>query len=297
MSVDTQFDFDRDGCLLVRQAIPPQDLDPLIAHIDGEIGRYAEDLHRRGEIADAYAELPFEKRLVAINRGSEARLRSWNDIALCEGLYDLICHAAIVDALRPILGQDFGFNGDYHLRPKLPNSAHTAFPWHQDSQYYGAASQHARIITVWIPLVDVDERNGCLQVMPGSWTWGLLAGKRGADMNMRTFENVAARGEPMALPMRKGDLFLFSNLTFHQSTLNLTEAVRWSIDIRYTRIIERHAFPADVLASETFMRDKLRATGRAPIPLVGSTPRPSYPEWRADLARMLQELRARRPGR
>ncbi len=39
MTWETQFDFDRDGCLLVRGALDPRDLDPLIRHIDGEIGK------------------------------------------------------------------------------------------------------------------------------------------------------------------------------------------------------------------------------------------------------------------
>ncbi len=286
--MDTQFDFERDGCLLLRQAVPVEILDPLIEHISGAIGQYADGLYDKGEIADTHADLPFETRLVALNRGTEARLRSWNNIAMCQGLYNLICYPAIVEALAPLLEHDYGFNGDYHLRPKLPNSTFTAFPWHQDSQYYGAASQHARIITVWIPLVDVDEENGCLQVMPGSWEWGLLQGARGSDQNMRTFEDVDARGESIPLPMRKGDIFLFSNLTFHKSTVNLTDAVRWSIDIRYARIPEHHQLTNEVRESEDFMRNKLHNTGRVPIALHGLTPRLSYVEWH----RALDQLRS-----
>ncbi len=285
-----EFDFERDGCLLQRQVIPHAILDSLIEHISEAIGQYADDLYRQGKIADTYADLPFATRLVALNRGSEARLRSWNNIAMSEALYNLICYSGIVEALAPLLGHDYGFNGDYHLRPKLPNSTFTAFPWHQDSQYYGAASQHARIITVWIPLVDVSEANGCLQVMPGSCTWGLLPGARGSDQNMRTFEDVEARGKSVLLPMRKGDIFLFSNLTFHKSTVNLTDAVRWSIDIRYTRIPEHHRLAPEVQASEDFMRDKLRNTGRVPIALHGATPRLSYAEWRTALDTLHSDL-------
>ncbi len=288
--MDTRFDFAKDGCLLLRQVVPDAVLDPLIAHISDEIGRYADDLYAKGEIADTHADLPFGTRLVALNRGTEARLRSWNNIAMSESLYDLICYPGIVEALAPLLGHDYGFNGDYHLRPKLPGSTYTAFPWHQDSQYYGVDSQHAHIITVWIPMVDVDEENGCLQVMPGSFKWGLLQGARGADQNIRTFEDVEARGEPVPLPMRKGDIFLFSNLTFHKSTVNLSDAVRWSIDIRYARIPEQHQLTPAVRASEDFMRNKLNSTGRVPIALTGATPRPSYAEWRSELAQLQSDL-------
>ena len=288
--MDTRFEFERDGCLLLRQVVPDRLLNPLIEHISRAIGQYADGLYAKGELADTYADLPFETRLVALNRGAEARLRSWNNIAVCEGLYNLICYPAIVDVLRPILGHDFGFNGDYHLRPKLPNSTYTAFPWHQDSQYYGVESQHARIVTVWIPLVDVDEENGCLQVMPGSFKWGLLRGARGSDQNMRTFEDVDSKGEPELLPMRKGDIFLFSNLTFHKSTVNLTDSVRWSIDIRYARIPKCHRLSREVRESEDFMRTKLRNTGRVPIALDGATPRLSYNEWHRELDQSRSDL-------
>ena len=202
--MDTQFDFERDGCLLVRNAVPSADLDPLIAHIEEAIDEYAQSLRAKGEISDIHEDLPFPDRLVALNRGTEERLRSWNNIAMGEGLYNVICHPGITRALLPILGPGFGFNGDYHVRPKLPNSSYTAFPWHQDSQYYGADSQHALIVTVWIPLVDVDERNGCLQVMPGSQTWGLLHGQRGADMNMRTNRDIDSMGSCRAAAHAQG---------------------------------------------------------------------------------------------
>ncbi len=283
MTQESQLDFSRDGCLLVREALDPRDLDPLIHHIDGEIGRFAEDLKQKGEVDDIFAELPFDKRLVALSRESEHRLRSWNNIALGKGLYDVICHPGIIEILTPILDHDFGFNGDYHLQPKLPNSSFTAFPWHQDSQYYGRESQFAKIITMWIPLVDVDQENGCLQVLPGSWEWGLLYGERGADQNMRTKENVGERGTAVPLPMRKGDIFLFSNLTFHKSTMNLTDAVRWSVDIRYSRIMKKHAFAPEVSSSETFIRQQLDKHRRAPIALTGDSHLLSYQEWREAL--------------
>ena len=179
MTQESQFDFSRDGCLLVREALDPRDLDPLIHHIDGEIGRFAENLKQKGEVDDILAELPFDKRLVALSRESEHRLRRWNNIALCMGLYDVICHPGIIEILTPILDHDFGFNGDYHLRSKLPNSGYTAFPWHQDSQYYGQESQFAKIITMWIPLVDVDQENGCLQVLPAAGNGVCCTAKEG----------------------------------------------------------------------------------------------------------------------
>jgi len=75
----------------------------------------------------------------------------------------------------------------------MPNSQATAFPLHQDSQYYGKLSQHAYIITVWIPLVDVNEVNGCLYVIPGSHQWELIDSARDENQNMRSFVDVEER--------------------------------------------------------------------------------------------------------
>lgn len=44
MTKATQFDFDRDGCLLAKGALDPNDLEPLIQHIGSEVGQFAEGL-------------------------------------------------------------------------------------------------------------------------------------------------------------------------------------------------------------------------------------------------------------
>lgn len=46
-------------------------------------------------------------------------------------------------------------------------------------------------------------------------------------------EDVEKRGAPVMLPMKPGDMLLFTNLTYHKSGINATDAVRWSVDLRY----------------------------------------------------------------
>ena len=89
------------------------------------------------------------------------------------------------------------------------------------------------MISVWIPLVDVDERNGCMHLLAGSHQWGLLGGARDGQRVVRMFEDVEQRAKPVVLPMRRGDLLAFSNLTCHASMMNTTNEMRWSVDIRY----------------------------------------------------------------
>ena len=129
--------YKKDGYLHVREAIPPADLEPLRACIQREVGNYANEMLGMGKINSPYENLPFGQRLAALHRENEIRLRSWNAPVFGPELHALIHHPGIADALHPHLGPNISFNGDYHLRPKMPDSVLTAFPLHQDSQYYG----------------------------------------------------------------------------------------------------------------------------------------------------------------
>ncbi len=223
------------GFVIVRGAIPATDLQPLRGAIARGLDALATELMAKGEADQAHAGLSIEERLPALLRGREFG-RSWDDPVFGPELHALIQHPGIVGALAAILGEHIRFDGSHRLRPKLPHSELTAFPWHQDSQYYGAPSAGMHIVSTWVPLVDVDEQNGCLWFIPGSQRWGLLPGARGSDMNIRSPVEVEKMGTPEPLPMRRGDIVLFSNLTVHGSKVNHTERVRWSLDLRYSAI-------------------------------------------------------------
>ena len=223
------------GYLLLRQAIKPPDLVSVRALILLLVDKHAGQLYQTGKISCLYEGEPFERRLALINQQAKLGASLWDLTRAfdCPELFHLICHPVILDSLESLLGAEIAWTGSYVTRLKLPRNEGTVFPWHQDSQYYGQATQHLHVVSLWIPLVDVAEDNGCLYVIPGSHKWNLLKGQRGADNKVHTLEEVEQRGQPVALPMRPGDILLFSNLTFHTSKLNSSNSVRWSVDLRY----------------------------------------------------------------
>ena len=287
--------YDRDGFEVVRGVIPVGDLEPLRDRISDQVGLHAKQLLDEGKVDDLFEDLPFGKRLAALHAKNELPLRQWNEPFFGPELHSLINHPGIAEALEPHLGSNVSFNGDYHLRPKLPDSERTAFPLHQDSQYYGQASRHAHIITVWIPLVDVDETNGCLYVIPGSHEWELFGSARDDLGNMRSFEDVEARGKPVPIPMSLGDILLFSNMTFHGSKVNRSDGVRWSTDIRYIRTPGTYDAPDEVLASEKYMVDLLAKNGRhAPMVVRGDRSPSSFDQWKEQSELRQIEAKSRR---
>ena len=146
--------------------------------------------------------------------------------------------------MEQLRGPAITCDGVYRMRPKLPGSRSTAFAWHQDSQCYGSPTRHLHMVTCWIPLVDTDEANGCLWVIPGSHRWELLEVERRDDGNLHQLEDVEKRGKAVPLPMRRGDFVVFTNMTFHGSRLNETNRMRWSLDARF------HATPGSAPMSD-----------------------------------------------
>ena len=223
------------GFLVLKNKIDPEALETARKLIVELVNKFARDYLRDGKISSLYEDETFERRLAKINEEHEIETRNWRLIAELgtPESFRLVVHPEILDIIELLIGPEIAWTSSYSVRPKLPKHELTAFPWHQDSQYYGEKTRHIHVVSVWIPPVDVDERNGCLYVIPKSHTWGLLKGARGEDRNVRTFEDVEKRGEEVLLPMKKGDILLFSNLLFHTSKYNTTNTVRWSVDLRY----------------------------------------------------------------
>jgi phytanoyl-CoA hydroxylase len=253
--------------------VPGEISTDIIVRLQNEIAAgvdaHARSLYAAGQITELHSDQPFDRRLVQLYRGRKMGLRQWDEAVAPGTLNELARTHRLLDALTLLLGPNILFSGDFHLRPKLPDDALTSFPWHQDSQYYGAPTAPLHIVTAWVPLVDVTTENGCLWVIPGSHRWGLLAGKRGDDMNVRTFEDVEKRGTAIPVPMKRGDVLLFTNLTFHASKLNLTPTVRWSLDLRYIATPDYTRLKVDQLEALAYYSGKLQAYGRQPVAVRG----------------------------
>lgn len=226
----------KDGYLLVRGMFTAADLAPVRAAVEAEVDQFAGRLVREGKVGSRFADEPFERRLVLLcaNAGVTARIWELRTRAAAEReLFQFVRHPRLLELMIALLGPEVAWTGSFAVRAKLPEQDVTSAPWHQDTQYYGAATRHLHVVSVWIPLVDVDARNGCLHLLPGSHRWGLLGGARDANRIVQMDEDVEQRGAPVVLPMRPGDVLVFSNLTCHASTLNTTDRMRWSVDLRY----------------------------------------------------------------
>ncbi len=103
------------------------------------------------------------------------------------------------------------------------------FPWHQDNGY--AAVEPATNVTTWVALDDVDERNGCVWIMPRSHRKGLLDHKTKSADSWHPTLPVEGDGVPAIL--KAGEAVAFTGLTLHRSKLNHTPHARRAFFMEY----------------------------------------------------------------
>ena len=231
--------FARQGYLHVRGRIPAARIEAMAAVIDRIVDTEARTMRAAGEIGDIAEYQPFERRWYHVWRQYGGKQRfgqvGWHSRVFSRALFDLWVEPAILDAVEALIGAEIQFNGDFWVRPKLPDEQETTLPWHQDSGYMPDTADHP-LLTLWMPLVEVNAENGTLQFVPGSHKLGIQDHDT-ADGAFRTTAFDPAAGAAIdTVAMSPGDFVLFDNLVFHRSTVNRADMVRWSIDFRYSPV-------------------------------------------------------------
>ena len=122
-------------------------------------------------------------------------------------------HPAIKDICYDLVGPDVRLYWDQSVYKKTGKPQE--FPWHQDNGYTFIEPQ--QYLTLWIPLVDVDETNGCPWIAPGRHKLGTLAHWR-TPIGYKCLEHV---DDAVPVPARAGDVIIFSSLSPHRTGANL----------------------------------------------------------------------------
>jgi ectoine hydroxylase-related dioxygenase (phytanoyl-CoA dioxygenase family) len=206
--------FDELGFVVIEDAIPPADLDRVVAEIDGFEAELEGFLRtqdaERVFIAEADA-ITFTTHLVA--RSPSLRALATSDV--------------FVDLCADLVGPDVNMYWDQavYKKPEKPRR----FPWHQDNGYTFIEPQ--QYLTCWVALADADENNGCPWVAPGVHRAGTLAHTYVEPLGYECFDEPPTPARPA--PVRAGSALVFSSLTPHMTGPNLTEQVRKAYILQY----------------------------------------------------------------
>lgn len=217
--------FARDGFVRLRGVIPADALRLARAMLAGWVERHIAEQQAKGRAVHAYRHLGFRNRLArayAVLEGPRYNIISLSRELVGPELFRLLNHPRLIDIAERLLGTAcLSAHGGFLARARLPDAVPTGVPWHRDGTYF-PGSARGRAVTLWIPLHDVTERDGCLELAYG----GHLGRGKIVDPG-------GARLRSVRLPARRGDVICFTQRTPHRSLANLSGQVRWSIDLRY----------------------------------------------------------------
>lgn len=232
-----------EGYVVLQNFLTEADLAPVKGAMKDKVSDIAVAMMAAGKLSSLLEEEPFETRLAKMFEGLSdeeflAYGRSWRDRH--PGYFHFMNNPKILDAVESLIGPEIFANPVYNTRPKVPKVAAGAVPWHQDRSYWPGANANP-VITVWIPLVDANEVNGCLRIWPRTHTTDLIehqsetySGTSYREVNvddgaLAKFKKI----QPVSVPLAAGGAILFNDRCIHMSTPNLSEHVRWSVDLRY----------------------------------------------------------------
>jgi len=196
------------GYYVTDPIISPTDLDAIIAEVETRLAKADAEIAARQAGKDKDTEsldLPGQRYFLnALHETSPDCLR-------------LVTAAPLVEMAMALVGPDVRlyFNGAVVKPPRKG----ATFAWHQDAAY--DPIEPMDFLTCWLALDDATIENGCIWVIPGSHTWGLLKHERDPQIN----DKVGYTGpeEGVAVPVKRGQIVNFHSLMLHRSGANTTD--------------------------------------------------------------------------
>lgn len=213
--------FDRDGYLVVPDAVTPDQL----ARLRGQLDAWIEDSRAHAEPYGETIEALPRFDVAPEHRPDAPALRRVNNPAeVSEAYAEATFDSAMVDRVADLIGPDLKFH-HCKINVKLPGT-HTKVDYHQDFSYTPHSNDD--IVTALLMLDDVTEANGCLMVVPGShregqkslWQDGRFTGK----VDTATEQEALARAKPVT--GTAGSACLMHTALLHGSAANHSDARR-----------------------------------------------------------------------
>ncbi|MDQ1301503.1 MAG: phytanoyl-CoA hydroxylase [Chloroflexota bacterium] len=206
LTPEMQADFQRDGYLIARGLFKTE-----------EAASYRDHYMRLNDERRA----PGDTRFTGANPNDPLvkyprmlQMHRWDETSL-NWLLDRRIGAALTDLLG---AEPFAVQTMIYFKP--PGARGQAL--HQDNYYLRA--QPGTCIAAWMALDEIDEANGCLNVVPGSQAWPLLCTTQANTQESFTDITVPIpEGTPVApARMQPGDVLFFNGQLVHGSFANRT---------------------------------------------------------------------------
>ena len=241
LSQDQIDQFQDDGFLVVEGFFAEAELEPAITDIEGMVDGMAQWLHDAGKIEFLHDDADFPSRLARIEQEfPETSVLLHYKRTLGPGIANLWSCDKLLAVIRQLIGDDIAGHPIWNLRSKTPQTERMTVPWHQDTAYLRPGAEQTLQPTAWIPLLDVRERHGPMQLVRGGHKCAEvlphhleMAVGHSKSWYLYIDEDDLPSGDRVICEMDKGDVLFLNQLTPHRSLENFSDIVRWSMDFRW----------------------------------------------------------------
>lgn len=254
--------FADEGYVVVRSLLDGElDLQPVQDEYDEILDRLITKWHAEGRLRSTYAGLPFADRLMRSVVEAEERYDLDFDISLPQinitdatpmhhgpAVFNLLRSPRLLDAVERFIGPEIYSNPVQHARIKLPESIlpeasrsglSAQIALHQDLGVIIDEADKTDTLTVWFPVTEANQENGCLTVVAGSQLEGLVLHCLSRDpltLNQSCIPPRLRSDNQIPVPMEPGDVLFMTRYTQHSGLPNRSNSIRWSFDLRYHEI-------------------------------------------------------------
>ena len=152
------------------------------------------------------------------------------------GLLEIATNSNILEIVEQLIGPEILFHPQYNVQAKMPFERYSQIPWHQDLWFLDQKAKSTPMVNLWIPLVNTTPQNGCLELIENSHSFGIINHEElpGYPPDHIGIQNPQSSDKLAVCPVGKGGVIFFHNRIIHRSRPNVTDRIRWSMDIRYS---------------------------------------------------------------
>ncbi len=251
------------GYTILRNVLDPEtDIQPLINENVQVLKFLIKELNKQGKINNTYEGLDgpdlFSKFIIDTGQeffGNFNILLNFSRAPTAEDqmylhpeMFNLLRNPKLLDSLEQFLGPEIAVNPLHITRMKPPEKAlpidvqqHAVgfiskTNWHQDLWAFQDEANDTDVVTVWVPMNEATENNGCLVVVPESHKTGELNTHCKPSETVKGFKGIPdsiVSKNRVPLPVNPGDIIVMDVLTEHSALENKSDGLRWSYDLRY----------------------------------------------------------------
>ncbi len=222
----------RDGFQVVPGLLAPEEIGSLRRAIEDSIDRVARVMLTPYETSCPAT--PLEERIERIALHDRAYASALLQVVIADAQHDarftaITSQPSLGAAVNAVLAPDAPSGYVIRARAAIPAFTSQISPWHQDVPRPHEGSGCAMVrLACWIPLSDVDEHTGALEVLPGAWN-APCRHEMGEDGNFGIPNEALPRVEPRVVPMRSGDVLLLDRFVPHRARPTRGLRSRWSV--------------------------------------------------------------------